>query len=874
MPALLVVTAGPAHADTSDALRVAAQLGPGHGPAAVLLRLVLLVALTLTAGAGVAAAVSRGAPPRRLSVLAWAAAAVVVVGAEVTHLTGASTMTGTIVAAMCALAVPVLLTSRWVGAPTVATTLLLAVGLGSVHTGGAFVLDVIYAVGAAALVGLSILGVLTGPSTRPAISVRPPRVDGDDDHDDTADENDDQDDDNDDGVPRDRASEPVSRRAPARRAGMRATERPVAVGVRRGSAVPATDGGTTATGSARAARDRSRDAALRRPGARADARVDGPAGAASRGRVATNATGARPEEKPLHRNGADRHRSTVTNRVGTRESARTGTGPAARAATPGTARTGSREATRSVARPGSAAADRAPARAADRATARADLDAASRRRATGSRAGRGTAAGGPDATGTRRADRAPQVRLPVRRIAIAAGSVTTAAGLLQLFVSGPATLDDLLATPYGLVASAGVLLPAVATVLWALTGSRAGRARIVELKRFAAVAVGAGLAAVATLAALPVPAPGAAPGEPLLRAVDLGGTQLAVLVAPMRPGPNLVQVSGSGYPAPGSTVATPAAPAGHHGGAPAGPAGLTVDAGTGPVTVTTRDGATGGWAVVDIPAGTERLTLRSGPVDAAVPVDVGTGVGAPTALGGADGPECASALLGTFVARTAAGAESPMPSCPSDVLADGDAVSLRAMTNFVGEHGVAAIRLMSDDSPRSVAAAAVVRDEAARHDVPLVDAPGSDVALVVVGGWAQAADTLRTATLLAGERPTYLGGTFLAPWLLTPSVVTQAQSSVLPLEFSPQDTGPQQYAAALAATFPGAAPSASGYLAWVVATRSATDDRPRLYGAAPVDVPMMSGPGDMADMGHGAVNPAAWFPGGTVVPVTGPLAGT
>ncbi|WP_296153509.1 hypothetical protein, partial [Pseudonocardia sp. SCN 73-27] len=474
-----------------------------------------------------------------------------------------------------------------------------------------------------------------------------------------------------------------------------------------------------------------------------------------------------------------------------------------------------------------------------------------------------------------RAERRAQPRLPVRRTAIAAGAVTTLAGLLQLVVSGPATLDDVLATPYGLVALAGMLLPAVATVLWVLTGSQGGRGRAVELQRFAVVATATGLAAVAALAALPTPALGATPGEPLLRAVDLGGTQLAVLVAPMRPGPNLVQVSGSGYPAPGATLAeAPATPAGHHGGAPTGPAGLTVDAGSGPVTVTTRDGATGGWAVVDIPAGTERLTLRSGPVDASVPVDVGPTAGTPTVLAGTDGPECASALLGTFVARTAAGAEAPMPACPSDVLAAGDAVSLRAMTNFVGEHGVAAIRLVSDDSPRSQAAATVVRDEAARHDVRLVDAPGADVALVVVGGWAQAADTLRTATQLAGEEPTYLGGTFLAPWLLTPSVVTQAQSSVLPLEFSPQDAGPQQYAAALAATFPGAAPSASGYLAWVAATRSLTDDRPRLYGAAPVDVPMMSGPGDMADMGHGVVNPAAWFPGGTVVPVTGPLAGT
>ncbi|MGD9990762.1 hypothetical protein [Pseudonocardia sp.] len=782
----LVATAGSAHADASDALRVAAQLGPGHGPAAVLLRLVLLVATAFTAGAGLAAAVSRDRPARRLSVLAWAAAVVVAVGAEVTHLIGASTMTGTIVAALTALAVPVLLASRWVVAPTVATTLLLAVGLASAHSGGAFALDAVYAVGAVVLLGLSILGVTTGPAAGPTSAAGPrsaaaPAGRVRRDHDGH-------------GAPRDRAAVPSRAGVPARpdragapRAARRSTELPVVVGVRRGVADPAVDGGPTATGTAR----RSGTATLRRAESRADVRA---------------------------------HVRTDT-----------------------------------------------------RADVRADLAAATRRRPARRPVAAPAAPAAPvapDATGTRRADRRARPRLPVRRIAIAAGAVTTLAGLLQLVVSGPATLDDVVATPYGLVALAGVLLPAVATVLWVVTGSRGGRARAVELQRFAVVATASGLAAVAALAALPIPAPGVTPGEPLLRAVDLGGTQLAVLVAPMRPGPNLVQVSGSSYPAEGTTVATPQVEKGHHGGAPAGPAGLTVDAGSGPVTVTTRDGATGGWAVVDIPAGTERLTLRAGPADASVPVDVGTMAGAPTALAGTDGPECASALLGTFVARTAAGAEAPMPACPSDVLAAGDAVSLRAMTNFVGEHGVAAIRLVSDDSPRSQAAAGVVRDEAARHQVRLVDGPGADVALVVVGGWAQAADTLRTATLLAGEEPTYLGGTFLAPWLLTPSVVTQAQSSVLPLEFSPQDAGPQQYAATLAATFPGAAPSASGYLAWVAATRSLTDDRPRLYGAAPVDVPMMSGPGDMADMGHGAVNPAAWFPGGTVVPVTGPLAGT
>ncbi|WP_339123528.1 hypothetical protein [Pseudonocardia sp. D17] len=880
-PVLLVVAAGPAHADPSDALRVAAQLGPGHGAGAVALRLLLLVGMVLAAGSGLAAVGVRGALPRALPVLAWTAAIVVAAGAEAAYLTGESTMTGTLVQALVALAVPVLLTTRLVAVAVVLLTALLALGLGSAHSGFAAVLDATYAVAAVVLVGASLWGLLTGRAAGP-VAARGHALASD--------------------GPRRRTGSVTPSAAPVgadasagacsgaarppaavARSGSGAVDRPAAAFARRGSGAadqpaagvggaahgagggraggaPAGDGpagdrragagGTVAIGHEPVAGARARAVAARRDG------VAGP----RRGIAAA----ARPSAAPGVRSRASAPRGGAT--VLDAPPARRSPGVAADTPAPLDVAVPGDVARRAPVREpaaGSAAAVDAPR---TRHAARRELAGASpaqRRRSTGRRA----AVAGPDDGGRT----APLVR----RVAIAAGVVATVAALVQLVLTGPATTADLVATPYGLASLGATVLPAAATGLWVLVGLRPGRDRAVELQRFAVVTAVLGVVATAALAGLPTPAPAATPGTPLLRAVALGATPLAVLVAPMRPGPNLVQVSGTGYPDAGTGpgVAAPAEPVGHQHADLSGPAGLTVDAGGGPVAFTSRPGAPGGWAVVDIPAGTRELALRSGPLDVVVPVDVGdAGVAAPTsALGGPDGPECASALLGGFVARRTGATDVPMPACPSDALAPGDATSLSAMTNFVGEHGVGALRLVSDDSPRSRAAAAVVRDEAARHHLRLVDAPGTDVALVVVSGWEQAVSALQEATRLAGEAPTYLGGTFLAPWLLTPSVVTKAQSSVLALEFTPQDAGPQQYAATLAATFPGAAPSASGYLAWVDATRSTLDARPRLYGAAPVDVPM-SGDDDMAGM-HG-VNPAAWFPGGTVVPVTGPLAGT
>lgn len=471
---------------------------------------------------------------------------------------------------------------------------------------------------------------------------------------------------------------------------------------------------------------------------------------------------------------------------------------------------------------------------------------------------------------------------PLVPVAIVGGLLATAAALAQLLVSGPETSHDLTGSPYGLASLAAVVLPALAVVGVACTfrapdavpatlsarNSRSSRTertkRVItdprqgrELARIGAVAGGVGLAAASVLAALPPPGPAPVPGQPLLRTVASGGETRAVLVAPLRPGPNLVHLSGD----PAGPVA---AAEHHHGTTPATTA--TIAAGDAPpVPITARDGAGGGWAVVDLPPGKGTLTLAVGTGSATVPVDTGTAPAQAGALVGPDGPECASALLGDLAGQRPGSPAPEVGACPSDALSEADAGALRATVRGIVDRGVDRIRLVADDSPRSVQAAAVVHEAA--PDVSYSDRPDPDSALVVVSGWAPARAALDDASARALETPTHLGGTYLAPWLLTPGVVTATASSVLPLTFDPQDTRSRNYAGAVAALFPGEPPATAGYLAWARHEGVPPAPRPTLYGAAPVDVPMTS----TGEHHAGTPNPASWFPGGTVVPVSAPL---
>ncbi|MCE0762743.1 hypothetical protein LWC35_07440 [Pseudonocardia kujensis] len=465
------------------------------------------------------------------------------------------------------------------------------------------------------------------------------------------------------------------------------------------------------------------------------------------------------------------------------------------------------------------------------------------------------------------------------RVAIAAGLVAAVTASAQLLVSGPDTAHDLTGSGYGLAGLAAVVLPLLVVVGWAAALLPAGRLRSRELYRMAGVTGVAGITAAALLAALPLPGPGPEPGRPLLRTVDAGADRLALLVAPMRPGPNLVRLSGTGYPASGTTDGTAVQPValatGGHQHGPTLPTAASVasDTSAPAVPFTARDGAAGGWAVVDLPAGASTLTVTAGGVTSTVPVDTGSAAATPAegTLTGPDGPECAAALLGDLVGQRPGESAPQVGTCPSDALSETDAGALRATVRTFTDHGVRSVRVVADDSPRSRTAAELVRTRATEAGARLVERADADSALIVVSGWAPAVAALQQASARALETPTHLGGTYLAPWLLTAGVVTRTSSSVVPLAFNPQDQLAKRYAGEVGAAFPGEAPSTSGYARWAAHSGVPLDDRPTLFGAAPVDVPMtVNAPGE-TDGHHGGGNPAAWFPNGTVVPVSAPL---
>lgn len=442
-----------------------------------------------------------------------------------------------------------------------------------------------------------------------------------------------------------------------------------------------------------------------------------------------------------------------------------------------------------------------------------------------------------------------------------AATVASVAGITQALVTGPRTLFDLLHTGYGLAALAQAALPVVVALTWYLLTGPAGRARGPELSRLAAAGLAFAFLAGAMLATQPRPAAAPEPGQPLLRPVELGLRHLAVLVAPMRPGPNLVHIgdAGGGQALPGGH--------GHRPVAPVVPSSaLSVSAGGAPVPLTTRPGASGTWAVVDIPVGTEQLTVTGDGVPGVVPIDVGTEPGDPvvtTALTGVDGPECVSAALAALLSASTA-AQPALTSCPTEMLTVSDREAVRDTVTFLAGRGITACDLVADGSPRSRAAAELVRSEAATHNLPvstgLTGAPGHTV--LVVSGWAAAKPALDKAT--AQSREAANGGIVVAPWLLANTLLPAAESEVFALTFNPQETAPRQYGVTAAAVFPGEGPSAAGYLAWARNHGIELDERAAFYGAAPVNVPM----GVDMDMGP---DPGAWYPDGTVVAINAPL---
>lgn len=343
------------------------------------------------------------------------------------------------------------------------------------------------------------------------------------------------------------------------------------------------------------------------------------------------------------------------------------------------------------------------------------------------------------------------------------------------------------------------------------------------------------------------------PGVPSVQRVRHDDVTFTVTVAPARPGPNLVRVdatkvrSGATHHRTGRVLV-----------------GTADDPDGELVAATPRPGTDGLWAVVDLPPGAGTVLVSHGRWHR-VPFAVETG-GVPDDAAeaadwsGPDGPEC----LTTATAALLAGGETPK-ACPSTAMTATDVDALRTTVDTLATRGVTELALVTDDSARSRAAYDLVSGLAADRDVELVGAdvpPGERNALLVLSGWAGAAEHLASVSSTPlRQQPIRSDGTWLAPWLLSPGVVDSTAGAMLALDFDIREQAAQQFGDALATYLPGQAPTASAYAAWRDA-RGVDPDPVRLFAASRAAY-MPASPGHA---GH--ETEVAWFPGGTVTPVS------
>ncbi|WP_143231098.1 DUF6239 family natural product biosynthesis protein [Actinosynnema sp. ALI-1.44] len=333
------------------------------------------------------------------------------------------------------------------------------------------------------------------------------------------------------------------------------------------------------------------------------------------------------------------------------------------------------------------------------------------------------------------------------------------------------------------------------------------------------------LAALAHATVIGKPYP-ASPGVPAWAKLAIGDTGVGIVVAPHRPGWNLVH----------TTVPD-----------------VTVDAGQkGSVQVAKRPGTQGGWGLIQLPEGRSELTVQWGQMSGTMPIDTGYDTSARPELAGTDGPECMSALVGAALAGNPAQAR-----CPADDLSDQDKRALLGMTDFLARRQVPAITLVTDASPRSVSAERAVRAEAGRRGLKVATPDQPTGPVFVVSGWESASAALHRVA--RGELPSE--GAYLAPWLLTAPLLSIPAGQLLPLDFNPTDELPQQYVTQLRTRFPGEPPTAAGYRAWA-GNRQPAADKPRLYAASTINT--------LLTQDHHR-DATGWLPGGAVTAVTGPL---
>ncbi|MEV6237945.1 hypothetical protein [Lentzea sp. NPDC051838] len=387
-----------------------------------------------------------------------------------------------------------------------------------------------------------------------------------------------------------------------------------------------------------------------------------------------------------------------------------------------------------------------------------------------------------------------------RQHVLSLGVVLALAGLVRLVSSGFA-FDRRVVSLLGIGLVVVVLLPLVA----------------LRIRRFGTLAVAFGLLLWSGLAALPSPQELPVPGVPVL--ASAGGAP--VLISPHRPGRNLVHFPSDGFSVEVGGVSVPAVP---------------------------LSGADGTWASVDLPAGRGSLVVRSSSGSSSVSFDTGD------VFGPAPDPECASAALGGLIA----GKRSVLASCPADGLSTEDADSLTKLVTFLKNKGVTSVRIVSDSSPRGVAASALVRS--------LVPVSDSGDALVVLSGWSTAYGALSRAGVEQAERPVYPHGLYVAPWLLTSSIATSVTTLAVPLRFDPREQLPIGYAVEVGNRFGGANPTPAGFRSWL---GRPLGSEVQIYAVAQVTA-MPMGPGEVHGPGMPMQEELAgqWVPKATVVPVS------
>ena len=199
-----------------------------------------------------------------------------------------------------------------------------------------------------------------------------------------------------------------------------------------------------------------------------------------------------------------------------------------------------------------------------------------------------------------------------------------------------------------------------------------------------------------------------------------------------------------------------------------------------------------GWLAVRLPAGRSEVWLDDHGAAGSFFTDTGSTGSAPSSLAGPNGQECANALLGRTLAS---GSVTSDANCPSDTLTTADARRLTATIDRLATNGTTHLTVITDESPRSRAAAATIRRAATAHGMTIAEPGQTADPVVVVSGWPG------TSTVATNSR------TYLAPWL------TELQPA--PAAAAGQEDGVAQYVAAFRTAYPSLQPSTAGFRGWL-----------------------------------------------------------